>query len=343
MGPAFAGPGPAGPSAPDPSSSAPANQGAPGGSGPPINQGGTNVVSVTGNQTVALTDNGDQITGDAGANNITVTGSPNTGDFVDGGAGSNTLTLGAQFSAVSGSGLGVKNIETVAMSGASNKTIIFAPYDVGSATVNISADGNGGDKYLTSDGNPQNQILNFGSGVNGLKSGDIVDLGAGTGDKVVLAGQGPNVASLSNVEIVITGFASDTVNLTSSSGSSNLISASDNDTYNLTNSAGGDVIAFSSIKTNVNVTGFNAAIDKLRFERGDFGDFKGDADGDGIIDSSKLRTMNPVGSDPQNPPGLDPVQDADDFWIFDLTTKKTLLRFGRQWNRGTRNCNRRFR
>jgi hypothetical protein len=269
---------------------------------------------VTGDQTVALTVSADQITGDAGANNITVTGSPNTGDFVNGGAGSDTLTLGAGFSAVSGSGLGVKNIETVTMTGVSNKNIIFLPYDAGSATVNISADGNGGDRYSTTADNGQNQILNFGSGLTGLKSGDVVDLGDGTADKVVLAGQGPNVASLSNVEIVITGFAADTVNLTSSLGSSNLISASDNDTYNLTSSAGSDVIAFASRYFGVGLTGFNSATDKLRFERGGGGggDFLGDGNGDGSIDSSKFRIYDTT----------PPVQDNDDFWLFDLATKK---------------------
>jgi len=281
-----------------------------GGSGPPVSASGTNVVSVTGNQTVALTDQGDQITGNGSNNNITVTGSPNTGDFVDGGAGSDTLTLGAEFSAVPGSGLGVKNIETLTMTGNSNKIVVFAPYDAGSATVSISADGNGGDRYLTSDGNAQNQILNF-SGLNGLKTGDVVDLGGGTGDKVVLAGVA-NVASLSNVEFVITGSATDEVSMTSSAGSTNLISATGGDTYNLTNSAGNDVIAFSSAPgggfSPINVTGF-AAGDKLRFERDDW---LGDANSDGAIDSGKLVSGA----------GVVTASDSDDFWIFNTTDKK---------------------
>ncbi len=290
----------------------------PGGSGPPVNAGGTNVVSVTGNQTVALTSDGDQITADAGNNTITVTGSPTAGDFVDGGGNTNVfgangmqpgvdiLELTQNFAATGSNALIVRNFEQIKMTGASNKHIVFD----GSATVTITADGNGNDRYMVSGSDSQNQKLmfQFGSGRQ-LQSSDLIDLGGGIGDRVQFISS--LEVSVANVENVVMSGNSITVHLTSAAGSNNRISVQQNDTIDLTQSAGNDIITqqFGSTPANVAVTGFNAAVDRIKLNRGQF---NGDADSDGAIDSGKLL----IGA------GVTAPGDADDFWIFNTTTKE---------------------
>jgi hypothetical protein len=303
----------------------------PGGSGPPIN---TNVVSVTGNQTVALTANADQITGDAGNNEITVTGSPNTGDFVDGGGNTNVsgangmqpgvdiLNLTGDFSATGSNALGVMNIESIVMSGASSKHIMFGTYNPFPTTVRITPDGNGGDKYLVSSSDSQNQRLLF----NGLASNrqtqesDLIDLGGGTGDSVFLTSGHPLGATLANVENVEIGNNA-VVHLISSGGSNNLIFVNQNDTIDLTQSAGNDIITHKSgsSPSGHSVNGFNGAGDSIKFLRAQF---NGDTDNNNAIDVGKLLSgANKIAA-----------EDEDDFWIFDTTTK--ILRYDSDGNGG---------
>lgn len=223
--------------------------------------------------------------------------------------GVDILNLTEDFSATGSNVLGVKNIETITMSGASSKHIAFLPYDAAGQVVSITIDGNGNDRYLVVDSDSQNQKLSFANSFGGLlQASDVIDLGGGAGDTVYLSAAGEvSVANVENINILNN---NTTVRLTSSAGSNNVIFVQQNNSIDLTQSAGNDIIThqFGSSISGVAVTGFNATVDRIKLNRGQY---SGDADSDGAIDSGKLR----AGA------GITTPGDSDDFWIFDTTTK----------------------